>query len=91
MRAENVPEESRMSHQVEYLQAAIIDLRTNLEAKLRHVMAIEVYLEIIGGDDPDAMQVQQVAKYIDAVKTLNTVSGALVQAVDGALATVVIG
>ena len=82
-----------MSHQIAfaYLQAAIIDLRANLEAKLRHVMAMEVCLEITGGDDPDAILVQQMAKSIDAVKKLNTVSTELLQAVDGALATVVIG
>ena len=73
-----------------YLRAAVVDLRANLEAKLRNVSAIEACVNRFG-DDANAMMVQRAANHLDAVKKLHNTSSSLLCAVDAALTGVVVG
>lgn len=83
------PKGERVSHQTAYLRAAILDLRANLEAKLRNVAAIETCVERLDCDDPDPIVIQEAAKYLEAVRELHGTSSALLSAVDSALTGVV--
>jgi hypothetical protein len=78
-----------VSHQTAYLRTAILDLRANLEAKLRNFAAIEKCVERLDCDDPDPILIQETAKYLEAIRELHGTSSALLRAVDSALAGVV--
>ena len=80
-----------MSHQTAYLRAAVLDLRANLEAKLRNVTAFEACVERLDSDDPDPILIQETAKYLEAIRALHGTSSSLLRTVDRALAGVVVG
>jgi len=79
-----------VSHEIAYLRSAIVDLRANLESILLNIAQFDECVERIGYD-PDAIMVQEAARYIDSMRELHKAGSVLLHAVDTALAAVVSG
>jgi len=77
-----------VSHKIPYLRGAVVDLRANLETIVLNVKALDACVEQFGCD-PDAMLIQEAARYIDAMRELHKAGGFLLRVVDGALAAVI--
>lgn len=73
-----------MSVHVTLLQASALDLRANLEAKLRCLTAIEASLTRYGNDAaPYALA--DLARHLAAMRDLHQVSGDIIQVASGGL------
>lgn len=79
-----------MSHEIAYLRSTIVDLRANIESILLNIAQFDECVEQLGYD-PDAMMVQEAARYIDSMRELHKGGSVLLHAVDTALAAVVSG
>jgi hypothetical protein len=72
-------------YQTTLVEAALLDLRANLEAKFRILMAVE---SRVAGfrHHADPIALQEASKQLDDMRKLHAVTTELVSAVDGALA-----